>query len=75
MRSPHDAVRMPSLSARSMTREVAERAARRIGSYLGRVHKPRTTRPGLWACHHEGLRTSEGEAQITGPCRIFRFGL
>ena len=65
---------MPSLSARSMTRGVAERAARRMGSYLGRVQSPRMTRSGFWDCHQLGVRTSEGEGQRTGSSRIFDVG-
>ena len=61
---------MPSLSARSMTWGVAERAARRMGSYLGRVQRPRMTRLGFWECHQSGSRTSEGEGQRTGSSRF-----
>ena len=57
---------MPSLSARSMTRGVADRAARRMGSYLGRVQRQRMMRSGFWDCHQSGLRTAEGEGQRTG---------
>jgi hypothetical protein len=61
---------MPSLLARSMMPGVAKRVARWMGSYLGRVHSPRMTRSGWWDSHQEGLRTSEGEAQITGARRV-----
>jgi len=57
---------MPSLSARSMTWGVAESAARRTGSYLGRVQRPRMTRSGFWDCHQSGSRMSRGEGQRTG---------
>ena len=66
---------MPSLSARSMTRAVAERAARRTGSYFGRVQRPRMTRSGLCPCHHAGVRTSKGEAHITGSWQVSDCGL
>ena len=65
---------MPSLSARSMTWGVAERAARRMGSYLGRVQSPRMTRSGFWDCHQLGLRTSGAEGQRTGSSGIFDVG-
>ena len=64
---------MPSLSARSMTCGVAERAARRTGSYLGRVQRPRMTRSGFWDCHQLGLRTSRGEGQRAGGMGDFEF--
>ena len=66
---------MPSLSARSITGGVAERAARRMGSYFGRVQSPRIIRSGFWDCHQMGLRTSEGEGQRTGSSGIFDVAL
>ena len=64
---------MPSLSARSMTLGVADRAAVRIGLYLGRVQRPRITRSGFWDCHQSGSRTCCWETQRTGGMGDFEF--